>query len=88
MVTIALQGEHTVSMSHRSTVRRQVFPSSPFNVAVAPPPVERLAVDDRLTHDRHGVGRVVGFDGDDMVLVDFGAKVLRVTYPNAKVTKL
>lgn len=47
-----------------------------------------MAIDDRLTHDRHGLGRVIGIEGDGMVLVDFGSQVRRVTYPNAKVTKL
>ncbi len=74
-------------MSHRP-IRRPVLPASPFNVAPVAPPVERLAVDDRLTHDRHGLGRVIGFESDEMVLVDFGSEVRRVVYPNAKVTKL
>lgn len=65
-----------------------MLPASPFNVTVAPPPVESLSLDDRLTHDRHGLGRVVGFEGDGMVLVDFGSGIRRVAYPNAKVTKL
>lgn len=76
-------------MTTRSAVRQSVFPASPFNVAPPPPPpVAPLAIDDRLTHDRHGLGRVIGFEGEDMVLVDFGSRVCRVAYPNAKVTKL
>jgi hypothetical protein len=74
-------------MSHRP-IRRPVLPASPFNVTIAPPPVERLSVDDLLTHDRHGLGRVIGFESDDMVLVAFGSEVRRMAYPNAKVTKL
>jgi hypothetical protein len=76
-------------MTSRSAVRPSVFPASPFNVAPPPPPpVAPLAIDDRLTHDRHGLGRVIGFESDGMVLVDFGSQVRRVAYPNAKVTKL
>ena len=81
--------EQTGPMTSRSAVRPSVFPASPFNVAPPPPPpVAPLAIDDRLTHDRHGLGRVIGFESDGMVLVDFGAQVRRVAYPNAKVTKL
>jgi hypothetical protein len=50
--------------------------------------VERLVVDDRLTHDRHGLGRVIGIESESVVLVDFGSTIRRVTYPNAKVTRL
>ncbi|MBD0293417.1 MAG: hypothetical protein ICV70_07585 [Jiangellaceae bacterium] len=74
-------------MSQR-TMRRPAFPASPFNNQPVAPPVERLVVDDRLTHDRHGLGRVVRVEGDGSVIVDFGSTVRRVIYPNAKVTKL
>jgi len=70
------------------TARRPVLPASPFNVLREARPVERLDVDDRLTHDRHGLGKVIGIESESVALVDFGSTIRRVTYPNAKVTRL
>jgi len=45
-------------------------------------------VHDQVTHDRFGLGRVIGVEGDVAVLVDFGAQQARITSPFAKLTKL
>jgi len=75
-------------MSSRPAPRR-VLPGSPFKDPVAAPP-QRFSVGERVTHDRHGMGTVVGVeDGDIAVLVSFGGGVVqRITLPNAKISKL
>ncbi|NED95524.1 hypothetical protein G1H11_09380 [Phytoactinopolyspora alkaliphila] len=70
-----------------STANRRFLPTSPFQ-QVSQAPVEKFSVDDLLTHDRYGVGRVVGLGADNKVHVDFGAGVQTITLPNSKVTRL
>lgn len=70
-----------------STANRRVLPSSPFQ-PTAQEPAEKFAVDDLLTHDRYGLGRVVGLGADTKVYVDFGSGVQTITLPNSKVTRL
>jgi hypothetical protein len=41
------------------------------------PAQPQYAVDDRVTHDRHGLGRVVRIDGD-RVNVKFGSQTVSV----------
>jgi hypothetical protein len=43
---------------------------------------------DRVSHDRYGLGTVVGTEDGNAVLVDFGPKVLRVALPTTKMVKL
>jgi len=74
-------------MTSRTPAARPVLPSSPFQ-PVSAPPIEKFAIDDMLTHDRHGLGRVVGIRGDNEVHVDFGSAVRRISLPNPKVTRL
>jgi len=51
--------------------------------------VVSYALNDRVSHDRYGLGTVIGTEvGDAAVLVDFGPKVLRVALPNTKLVKL
>jgi len=45
-------------------------------------------VDDRVSHDTYGLGRVVGVESGIAVLVDFGPRKLRITTPCAKLTRL
>ena len=44
-------------------------------------------MNDRITHDRHGLGKVVRV-GDHGIDVDFGFAVIAISLPNAKVTPL
>ncbi|NED98640.1 hypothetical protein [Phytoactinopolyspora halotolerans] len=70
-----------------STTNRRVLPSSPFQ-PISQQPVEKFSVDDLLTHDRFGLGRVVGLGKDNKVYVDFGAGTQTISLPNPKVTRL
>jgi hypothetical protein len=71
----------------RLAVPRRVLPSSPFARPPLPvPAAEHVAVNDRVTHDRLGLGRVVQIMDDVTVAVDFGTSVVCV--PHVKLTKL
>ena len=43
---------------------------------------------DQVTHDRYGLGKVIGVEEDFAVLVDFGPQQARITTPFTKLTKL
>jgi predicted RNA-binding protein (virulence factor B family) len=43
---------------------------------------------DMVTHDRYGLGTVVGVEEEVAVLVDFGTQRERITAPYSKLTKL
>ena len=76
-------------MSPRPAAPRRVLPGSPFKApAVAPP--QHFTVGERVTHDRHGMGKIVAVEDNDVaVLVNFGgAGVQRITLPNSKISKL
>ena len=60
--------------------------SSPFRPR-AEPIIEQFELDDRVTHDSYGMGRVVGVDGGGAT-VDFGSCTVRITTPFRKMTKL
>ncbi|AYY15067.1 hypothetical protein EF847_22585 [Actinobacteria bacterium YIM 96077] len=70
-----------------STTNRRVLSTSPFQSA-APEPIEPFEVNDLLTHDRHGMGRVVAVGPDNKIHVDFGGGARTITLPNPKVTRL
>lgn len=72
-------------MKPRSATRR-FLPSSPFN-AEPEPVIEEFAVGDRVTHDKHGLGRVVGRE-ENAVTVEFAGQHVRVPSPYTKLTKL
>jgi hypothetical protein len=76
-------------MTSRGTGTRRALPGSPFNRQPAVAIVASYAMSDRVSHDRYGLGTVVGTEnGDAAVLVDFGPKVLRVALPTTKMVKL
>jgi len=61
--------------------------TSPF----APPPVlpaEQFAVEDRVTHDKYGLGRVTSVEADTSLIIDFGSRRVRIVTPCDKLTKL
>ena len=73
-------------MKPRSAGQRRHLASSPFQ----PQPeqvVEQYSVDDRVTHDRYGLGRVVQVE-EAAVTVDFGAQSVRIVSPYHKLEKL
>jgi hypothetical protein len=67
---------------------RRYLPGSPFNVPTAVEPVETFAVRDQVTHDKYGLGVVLGVEEDVAVLVDFGNQRMRILVPCAKLSKL
>ena len=71
-----------------SAVNRRYLPSSPFKPPPEAPPVERYALDDLVTHDKYGLGRVVLVDGDTAVVVDFAPQKVRIAAPFARMSKL
>jgi hypothetical protein len=67
---------------------RRYLPGSPFNTPPVVRPVEQYALHDQVTHDRYGLGVVIGVEGEIAVLVDFGTQRERITAPYSKLTKL
>jgi len=67
---------------------RRLLPTSPFGVPPPAPPAEQFAVQDQVTHDKYGLGRVVSIDDDDALVIDFGERRVRITMPCAKLAKL
>lgn len=65
---------------------RRRHASSPFQPQPAAP-IETYAVDDRVSHDSYGLGRVVGVDAGGAT-VDFMGKTVWITTPFRKMTKL
>jgi hypothetical protein len=72
----------------RAGPTRRYLPGSPFNVPVVEEPVETYAPHDLVTHDKYGLGNVLGVEDDTAVLVDFGTHRMRIVLPCAKLIKL
>jgi hypothetical protein len=71
-----------------STGNRRHLPSSPFKPPPEAPPVECYELDDLVSHDKYGLGRVILVEGDTAVVVDFADTKVRITRPFARMTKL
>jgi hypothetical protein len=71
----------------RAAARRHL-PTSPFKPPVETPPLEQFAVNDRVNHDKFGLGVVIGVEEEVAVLVDFKPRKERITAPYDKMTKL
>jgi hypothetical protein len=69
-----------------TTPTRRHLASSPFQPAPEPT-IEQYALNDLVSHDAHGLGRVIHVDAA-AVTVDFGAQTVRVKSPFAKMTRL
>jgi len=67
---------------------RRYLPGSPFNTPTVVRPVEQYALNDQVTHDKYGLGVVIGVEEEIAVLVDFGTQQARITAPYSKLTKL
>ena len=67
---------------------RRILPGSPFNSRPADPPIEQFALQDQVTHDKYGLGRVILVEDDDAIVVGFGSRHVRILSPFAKLTKL
>ena len=66
---------------------RRYLPTSPFKPPPEEPPAEQYELDDLVTHDKYGLGRVILVDSD-AVVVDFATRKMRITAPFARMTKL
>jgi len=67
---------------------RRHLPTSPFAAAPPAPPAEQFAEQDLVTHDKYGLGRVITVEDDAALVIDFGARRVRITMPCANLTKL
>ncbi|MEV5570158.1 hypothetical protein AB0L06_08910 [Spirillospora sp. NPDC052269] len=67
---------------------RRRLPTSPFPPPPAAPPVQEFALEDRVTHDKYGLGQVVGVEPGRAVLVDFGTQKVKILSPYVKLFKL
>ena len=76
-------------MSTSSSRPARRLATSLFNrepVEVSAPEV--YAVDDRVSHDKYGLGTVVSANGTREVVVNFGAETRRISLPNPKLSLL
>jgi hypothetical protein len=67
---------------------RRLLPTSPFRPPPPAPPAEQFAEQDQVTHDKYGLGRVITVDDDAALIIDFGARRMRIETPCAKLAKL
>ena len=65
---------------------RRHLPSSPFRPDPEPT-IEEFALNDLVSHDSYGMGRVVHVDAA-AVAVDFGTQTVRIPSPFHKLAKL
>jgi hypothetical protein len=65
---------------------RRHLASSPFQPDPEPT-IEQYAVDDRVSHDSYGMGRVVHVDAS-AVTVDFRSQTVRIPSPFRKMSRL
>jgi len=75
-------------MKHARATARRLLPTSPFGAAPPAPPAEQFAEQDQITHDKYGLGRVISIEDDATLVIDFGARRVRITVPCAKLAKL
>jgi hypothetical protein len=79
---------HTGRVKPARAASRRFLPTSPFGPPSAAPPAEQFAVQDQVTHDTYGLGRVIGVEVDTALMVNFGSCRVRIMTPCAKLTKL
>ena len=60
-------------MKHSRAAARPRLPASPFGAPAVTPPAEQFAVQDQVTHDKYGLGRVISVEGDTALVIDFSA---------------
>ena len=77
-----------VAMKPPRAETRRHLPTSPFKPPAPAPPAETFAVHDQVTHDKYGLGVILGVEDGVAVLVDFGPQRLRIPVPCAKMIKL
>src|SRR5215470_9650018 len=67
-----------VAMKPPRAETRRYLPTSPFKPPAPAPPAETFAVHDQVTHDKYGLGVILGVEDGVAVLVDFGPQRLRI----------
>ena len=67
---------------------RRLLPTSPFGATPPASPAEQFAEQDQVTHDKYGLGLVISVQDDASLIIDFGARRVRITMPCAKLAKL
>ncbi len=65
---------------------RRHLASSPFQPDPEPT-IEQFSVDDLVSHDSYGMGRVIQVEAA-AVTVDFGSRAVRITSPFHKMARL
>jgi hypothetical protein len=75
-----------IAMTTSPAGRRRHLASSPFQPEPEPT-IEQYELDDLVSHDSFGVGRVVAVEAD-AVTVDFSTQTVRVSSPFSKMEKL
>lgn len=75
-----------MSTPTRPGSQRRHLPSSPFAQKIEPE-IEHFTLHDRVSHQAHGLGRVVGTESA-AVTVDFGTRRVRIASPFPKLEKL
>jgi hypothetical protein len=75
-------------MNSASARNRRYLPSSPFKPPPEEPPAEQYELDDMVTHEKYGLGRVILVEGDTAVVVDFAPRRVRIMAPFARMIKL
>ncbi|NRQ31477.1 hypothetical protein HII36_06430 [Nonomuraea sp. NN258] len=75
-------------MKPASGALRRHLPTSPFKPPPPAPPAERFSMNDQVSHDRYGLGVVIGVEDELAVFVDFGSRQVRITTPFDKLYKL
>jgi hypothetical protein len=73
-------------MTTRPTPKRRHLASSPFQPEPEPV-IETFEVDNRVSHDSYGVGRVIDIEAG-AITVDFGSKKVRIVSPFRKLEHL
>jgi hypothetical protein len=81
------------TMPYKPTGARRQLPNSPFkaarDAAAARAVIVPIPVGVRVSHERHGLGRVVALAGSDAVIVDFGGGDLRrVSLASSKLERI
>lgn len=75
-------------MNSASARNRRYLPTSPFKPPPEAPPAEQFELDDLVTHEKYGLGRVILVEGDTAVVVDFAPRKVRILAPFARMVKL
>jgi hypothetical protein len=74
-------------MNSARASNRRYLPTSPFKPPPEDPPPEQYDLNDLVTHDKYGLGRVILVESG-AVVVDFANRKIRITAPFARMTKL